>query len=586
MKPRLDQTVGPLPRTGNENPGDGVGRPVAQVRKRRFWPFGALLAASAVLLGAVTMVSVPEAFAAAPALQIDGSLPGGVVSVAYNASLTVTGGNAPYKWSVSSGALPAGLTLNKSSGAVSGTPMTAGSSTFTVHVVGHRSPTEPHARGTATVSMALDVSPDVPPAVDAFTASPSSLPVTGGSVSLMATVTNATNCTFSVSPAVAGSPSAVPCGSGSASTQFTIPANSASTPLTYSYSLNAVGPAASTTSDPPESTTVAAAPATISADIQTTTAVGIFSSPTSSSSELATMPAGTSPGFICWTTGPVVVYVNVWFRVFWNGIAGYYASYYDNSSYPTDFDITSEYGIPMCPGTGPGIQTTTATTIYSSPTTASSALGVMPSGTSPTYNCWTTGPVVGYVNVWFSISWNGISGYYASYYDNSRYPTDSDITALYGIQPCAGPPPQPTETQAEINAVNWAIGQIGSTNWPGLCLSFAQAAWNDGAGVNLESLTSGVQYNSNTDPQDVWGHFTSGTTGTGTPPPGSLVFFNATSGHDPEDYSHVTIMGNNGEMISTPDTFSDGSVHYETLAQHEASGAWNTYVGWWLPDGS
>jgi cell wall-associated NlpC family hydrolase len=134
--------------------------------------------------------------------------------------------------------------------------------------------------------------------------------------------------------------------------------------------------------------------------------------------------------------------------------------------------------------------------------------------------------------------------------------------------------------------VNWATGQIGSTAFPGLCLTFVQDAWNDGAGINLESLTSGVTYNYNTDPEDVWGHFTSGTTGTGTPPPGSLVFFNATAGHDPEDYSHVTIMGNDGEMISSPDTFNDGGVHEETLAQHAASGAWNTYVGWWQPDGS
>ncbi len=207
----------------------------------------------------------------------------------------------------------------------------------------------------------------------------------------------------------------------------------------------------------------------------------------------------------------------------------------------------------------------------------------MPTGTSPTFNCWTTGPVVGYVNVWFSITWSGISGYYASYYDDSHYPTDSDITSIYGIPPSAERPPGPTP--AETAAINWAVGQIGSSAWPGLCLSFVYAAWNDGAGTNLENLTSGVGYNSNTDPEDVWGHFTAGTTGTGTPPPGSLVFFNATGGHDPEDYSHVTIMGYNGEMISTPDTFSDGGVHYETLAQHEASGAWNTYVGWWLPDG-
>jgi hypothetical protein len=50
-----------------------------------------------------------------------------VVGVAY-AGFTVvaTGGVAPYTYSVLSGALPTGLTLNSSSGAVSGTPTTVG----------------------------------------------------------------------------------------------------------------------------------------------------------------------------------------------------------------------------------------------------------------------------------------------------------------------------------------------------------------------------------------------------------------------------------------------------------------------------
>jgi cell wall-associated NlpC family hydrolase len=117
-----------------------------------------------------------------------------------------------------------------------------------------------------------------------------------------------------------------------------------------------------------------------------------------------------------------------------------------------------------------------------------------------------------------------------------------------------------------------------------LCLSFAFDAYGDGAGISLDNRTSGVSYNANTDPEDVWGHFTTGTSGTGVPPYGALVFFNATGSHDPEDYSHVTVMASNGEMISTPDTDA-GGVHYETLAQHAASGAWNVYVGWWLPDG-
>ncbi|MEU4338486.1 fibronectin type III domain-containing protein [Micromonospora lupini] len=61
--------------------------------------------------------------------------PPGQVGVPYSTQLTVNGGTAPFVWSVSAGALPPGLTLIESTGLLSGTPTTAGSSSFTVRVV-------------------------------------------------------------------------------------------------------------------------------------------------------------------------------------------------------------------------------------------------------------------------------------------------------------------------------------------------------------------------------------------------------------------------------------------------------------------
>ena len=75
----------------------------------------------------------------------------GEVGVAFNSpAMTVTGGTAPYTFSVT-GTLPGGLTLNTSTGAITGTPTAAG--TFTIQVkdangvVGRRHVPLHHHRG-------------------------------------------------------------------------------------------------------------------------------------------------------------------------------------------------------------------------------------------------------------------------------------------------------------------------------------------------------------------------------------------------------------------------------------------------------
>src|SRR5215471_15863947 len=61
-------------------------------------------------------------------------LPDGTVGTPYSATLTATGGTAPYTWTLLSGSLPPGLSLS-GAGVISGTPTTAGTYTFTLKVV-------------------------------------------------------------------------------------------------------------------------------------------------------------------------------------------------------------------------------------------------------------------------------------------------------------------------------------------------------------------------------------------------------------------------------------------------------------------
>ena len=60
------------------------------------------------------------------------SLPNGVVGAPYSQTLIANGGDAPYTFTVSSGALPNGLSLNPQTGLISGTPTSAGSANFTI----------------------------------------------------------------------------------------------------------------------------------------------------------------------------------------------------------------------------------------------------------------------------------------------------------------------------------------------------------------------------------------------------------------------------------------------------------------------
>jgi Putative Ig domain len=64
-----------------------------------------------------------------------GNPPPGQTNIAYSHTFPVTGGLAPFTFSILAGTLPPGLTLDPTTGIVSGTPTTGGTYIFTIQVV-------------------------------------------------------------------------------------------------------------------------------------------------------------------------------------------------------------------------------------------------------------------------------------------------------------------------------------------------------------------------------------------------------------------------------------------------------------------
>lgn len=94
------------------------------------------------------------------------TLPNGTVGAAYNQVVTATGGTAPYTFAVSSGALPTGLVLNPATGAITGSPTTAGTFNFSITAIDANG-----CRGTRVYSMTIAA-----PGCPVITLSPAVIP--------------------------------------------------------------------------------------------------------------------------------------------------------------------------------------------------------------------------------------------------------------------------------------------------------------------------------------------------------------------------------------------------------------------------
>ena len=96
--------------------------------------------------------SLPFAIAAIQPLSVQTSaIPAVVTGFQYSASLNATGGIGPYTWSAPSNSLPGGLTLNASTGVISGIPTASGIFSFTATVSDSTTPTANTAQQTLSL---------------------------------------------------------------------------------------------------------------------------------------------------------------------------------------------------------------------------------------------------------------------------------------------------------------------------------------------------------------------------------------------------------------------------------------------------
>jgi hypothetical protein len=176
--------------------------------------------------------------ASAPSITTS-SLPVGEVGTAYTlTTFAATGGTAPYTWSVSTGSLPAGLSLS-SAGAISGTPTTAGTSSFTVKVTDSAS-----ASSTKALSITINAAPSITTtsplaAGDVSIAYSKTFAVSGGTSPFTWSVSTGTlpaGLTLSAAGVLSGTPTAA--GTSSFTIKVTDAAGAAPT-KTFSLTINA-----------------------------------------------------------------------------------------------------------------------------------------------------------------------------------------------------------------------------------------------------------------------------------------------------------------------------------------------------------
>ncbi|WP_260736837.1 Ig domain-containing protein [Tunturiibacter lichenicola] len=158
------------------------------------------------------------------------SLPSGTAGTAYTKTLTATGGTTPYTWSISSGKLPAGLTLAAATGIISGKPTSGGSFPITTTVKDSSSPTLTKSAAvvlsvTSTGAAPLTINSATLPSATEGTAYSAPLSATGGTPSYIWSISSGKLPAGLTLAATSGTISGKPTATGTSSFTATVTDN-------------------------------------------------------------------------------------------------------------------------------------------------------------------------------------------------------------------------------------------------------------------------------------------------------------------------------------------------------------------------
>ena len=223
-------------------------------------------------------------FATAGPVVTTTSLPNGMQNTAYSATLAAVGGTTPYTWSMSSGTLPAGLSLAPSTGVISGTSTATGTSNFTVQATDANSLTGAQPLS-LTVVAPMNVTTSSLPNGTQNTAYNTTLAATGGTTPYTWSISAGTLPTGLSLASNTGVISGTPTGTGTSN--FTVQ-------VTDVNSLTAAQPLSLTVAGPVSVTTASLPNGTQNTAYNATLAVTGGTTPYSWSISSGTLPTGLS----------------------------------------------------------------------------------------------------------------------------------------------------------------------------------------------------------------------------------------------------------------------------------------------------